>query len=173
MQLLSPSERYFSSFQQSVGEWERKYQDGAGIRDLEAIRHRDGFREWVSQLRAEEDHPAQEGFVTCTYFWIIENEQYLGSIVLRHHLNAYLENFGGHIGYSVRPSARSRGVATQALKSTLALAAQRKISSVLLTCSTTNKASQRVIENNGGVLENKVSLDGEEICRYWAPTGLV
>ena len=38
---------------------------------------------------------------------------------LRHHLNDYLLAYGGHIGYSVRPSERKNGYASQMLCMTL------------------------------------------------------
>jgi predicted acetyltransferase len=38
--------------------------------------------------------------------------------------------------------------------------------SALITCDTTNLASRKVIEANGGTLADE--QDG--ICRYWAPT---
>mgnify|MGYP002236365423 FL=1 len=38
---------------------------------------------------------------------------------LRHHLNDYLLAYGGHIGYSVRPSERKNGYASQMLRLTL------------------------------------------------------
>lgn len=30
-----------------------------------------------------------------------------------------------------------------------------------------NVASRKTIEANGGILENTVEIDGDEICRYW------
>lgn len=68
MQLERPSERLFRSFQQSMLEWEGAHQDGAGIRDAALLGTEDGFSAWVMQLRAEEDVPAGEGFVTCSYY---------------------------------------------------------------------------------------------------------
>ena len=52
-------------------------------------------------------------------FWLVRNEQrILGCSRLRHTLNVFLEEEGGHIGYDVRPSERRRG-ADQKQKSNL------------------------------------------------------
>ncbi|MBL9208296.1 MAG: GNAT family N-acetyltransferase [Opitutaceae bacterium] len=58
----------------------------------------------------------------------------------------------GHIGYTVVPWKRNRGYATQALRATLSLAKKEGLAWVDLTTDTTNTASIRVIETNGGTL---------------------
>jgi len=171
MQLERPSERLFRSFQQSMLEWEGGHQDGAGIRDAALLATEAGFAEWVMQLRAEEDVPAGEGFVTCSYYWMVQDDEYLGSIALRHELNDFLRCYGGHIGYSVRPSARRRGIASQALQGVLRAAHHRGLSEVLLTCDPQNLGSRRVIEGNGGRFENEVTdADGRVFQRFWIST---
>ena len=44
------------------------------------------------------------------------NGQVVGRIALRHYLTEKLKEFGGHIGYEVRPSVRRTGVATELLR---------------------------------------------------------
>ena len=171
MQLERPTERLFRSFQQSMLEWEGAHQDGAGIRDAAQLATKAGFAQWVKQLRAEEDVPAGEGFVTCSYYWMVQNDEYLGSIALRHELNGFLRSYGGHIGYSVRPSARRRGLATRALQGVLAIAHHRGLAEVLLTCDTQNVGSRRVIEGGGGQFENEVTdAAGRVFQRFWIST---
>lgn len=90
-----------------------------------------------------------------------------GSIDIRHRLNEYLLQFGGNIGYSVRPSQRRKGYATEMLA--LALEECRKwgLNRALVTCDKTNIGSAKTIQKNGGVLENEV-LEGDRITqRYW------
>ncbi|HEY7926376.1 MAG TPA: GNAT family N-acetyltransferase [Candidatus Dormibacteraeota bacterium] len=80
--------------------------------------------------------------------------------------NERLREVGGHIGYGVRRSARRRGHATAMLRGVLPKAFALGIHPALVTCRTDNLASRRVIEHNGGVLEDE--RRGE--LRYWVPT---
>ncbi len=82
----------------------------------------------------------------------------------------YLTRFGGHIGYSVRPSMRGRGIGTRMLKEVLKLCKDEyHLKRVLVTCSEDNEGSRKVILNNGGVLENRILYppEGKMIERYW------
>nr|WP_319464069.1 GNAT family N-acetyltransferase [Micromonospora sp. RTP1Z1] len=80
------------------------------------------------------------------------------------------QEYGGHIGYGVRPSARRRGVATFALGVALSEAARRGIDPVLVTCDDDNTASARIIERHGGVLEDVRDTELGRIRRYWIAT---
>ena len=111
-----------------------------------------------------------DGHVQATTFWAISGEgEVVGMLRLRHRLNDALLHSGGHIGYYVRPAARGTGVATEMLRLALDEARALGIERVLLTAYTTNSASVRVIEKNGGVLENVVPHPetGEPHGRYW------
>lgn len=119
--------------------------------------------------RSLEDSPRPAGHVPCTFRWIVDDTDpgtYLGSLSIRHRLTPFLLEVGGHIGYSVRPSARRRGVATAALREALPLASALGIDPVLITCDDDNIGSARVIEANGGVLED---VRGDK-RRYWVAT---
>jgi predicted acetyltransferase len=128
----------------------------------------DVFDEFVTQLRrqAEENAPRPAGFVPCTSYWWVEGHDYLGRLAIRHRLTDTLLERGGHIGYDVRPAARRRGHATAMLAAARPLANALGIDPALVTCDTTNHASRKVIEANGGILEDQ--RDGK--LRYWMPT---
>lgn len=88
-------------------------------------------------------------------------------IDLRHRLNEYLAEFGGHIGYSVRPAERRKGYASRMLAMVLSEAEKLGFDRVLVTCDKGNEASRRTIERNGGRFERE-ARDGDEIVlRYW------
>lgn len=131
----------------------------------------DEFSAFVAQRLAEEDPDAEpaEGRVHCTSRWIreIRTGEVLGFLAVRHQLTPFLLEVGGHIGYSVRPGARRRGVATAALSLGLEIAADIGIDPVLITCDTDNTASRRTIEGAGGMLEDV--RDGKR--RYWIGEG--
>jgi predicted acetyltransferase len=106
-----------------------------------------------------------------TQLWYVEDGVFLGSVSVRHQLNERLAQWGGHVGYAVRPSARGRGYASAMLAGMLdhirgALPLER----VMLTVNENNPASIRVIEKNGGVLQDKIAhpwAAGETGRRYW------
>ncbi|MFD9133151.1 GNAT family N-acetyltransferase [Streptomyces bottropensis] len=82
-------------------------------------------------------------------------------------MRAFLLHRGGHIGYSIRPSARRRGLATWALGAVLPEACAPGLGRVLITCDDDNAASARTIERNGGVLEDVRTTDEGIKRRYW------
>lgn len=96
----------------------------------------------------------------------MDGATYLGTVMIRHRLTPTLERQGGHIGYHVVPSHRRRGHATQMLAQARAICQQLGLRQVLVTCAEDNLASRRVIEVNGGALDQ--ILAGE--ARYWLST---
>jgi predicted acetyltransferase len=103
-----------------------------------------------------------------TYFLVRNGEKrILGAIDIRMELNEYLFNYGGNIGYGVRPTERRQGYATEMLSMALEIARSRGLKKVLITCDEDNLGSRRTIEKNGGILENVVTLLGERVMRFW------
>lgn len=125
------------------------------------------FARFVAQrVRArDEDAPRRSGWTACHFFWIVDDaDEYVGSLALRHELTDFLLREGGHIGYSVRPSARRQGHAREALRLALPVARDEVfLDRVLVTCLESNEPSRRAIEANGGVYED--SRNGTR--RYW------
>ncbi len=68
----------------------------------------------------------------------------------------------GHIGYSVAPWKQNLGYATEALKQILIPAKERDMPFVELTTDIDNFASQKVIQNNGGLLIEEFSKIAEQ-----------
>lgn len=172
IELIAPTGRMHSSWLTARDEWPPgAHQDGAGLHVVadDDLNGPDGFASWVKRLNQQSDRslPVGEGRVHATHWWIVDGETYLGAIDLRHYLNAFLLERGGHIGYSVRPSARRRGLATWALGAVLQKAPALGLDRVLLTCDDGNVGSVRTIVCNGGVLEDVRRTEGGVKCRYW------
>lgn len=118
--------------------------------------------------KGEQWATCEEGLVPSTLYILQNNAgRILGFIDIRHALNEYLANYGGHIGYGVRPSERKKGYATQMLKMALPIAKSFGIEEVLITCKEENVASARVMEKNGGVYEDSRSDGTHTHKRYW------
>ncbi|MFJ9411143.1 GNAT family N-acetyltransferase [Streptomyces sp. NPDC101393] len=174
-QLIAPTVRVQTSFLQAMAEFQAEGrgadEDGSAVgREIRkyADRWHDPavFAEYTAWLRSMTDEEVfgPLGYVPCDNLWYVEGDTYLGRLGLRHRLNDFLYEYGGHIGYDVRPTARRRGHATAMLRAAL-LYAHREvgIDPVLVTCDDTNTASRRVIEACGGVFEDQREVK----LRYW------
>ena len=128
------------------------------------------FAAYTQNLRAAalEDSPRPPGWVPATTMWWVDGEQYLGRLAIRHRLNDFLRDYGGHIGYDVRPSARRRGHATRMLRTALPVAHELGIDPALITCDVDNVGSRRVIEANGGQYCDQRA----QKLRFWVRTSL-
>ena len=147
---------------------------GSGLWDFDPLDvSEEGCRTVVEHLTAQADPTTElpDGRVHCTYFWITEGEgedrEVVGFLALRHTLNEWLLNEGGHIGYGVRPSRRRQGHASRALRLSLAAAADLGIERALVTCDDDNVGSRATIERCGGVYED--TRNGK--LRFWIDTG--
>ena len=132
----------------------------------------DDPQEWIDFL-AKHKNPETlpEGRVPATQLIFVreEDRKIVGMIDIRHYLSEYPEKYGGHIGYSVAPSERLKGYATQMLKATLPVCKKLGIDKVLITCIKGNEGSKRTILNNGGVYETTVYEPDEKVKleKYW------
>ncbi|MFR9755968.1 GNAT family N-acetyltransferase [Streptomyces sp. TR06-5] len=174
-ELMLPTTAVRRSFVAAMAEFEAEGRSGDGtslgddLAGFGGVWHEaEGFAAYVAAVRADECEETlrRAGFVPCTTYWYIDGDTYLGRFAIRHRLNDFLHEQGGHIGYDVRPSARRRGHATAMLREGLRHARVLGIEQVLITCDHDNSASRRVIESGGGVFEDR---RGDKL-RYWVPT---
>lgn len=91
--------------------------------------------------------------VTDTFFALdIDTRQIVGMIDLRHTLHDFLIDFG-NCGYSVRPSQRGKGIATEMLKQLLIIARNAGLEKLHLSVERDNISSIKTITKNGGIYE--------------------
>jgi len=134
-----------------------------------------GFSSYVLRLNEEaEGVNLREGYVPCSHFWLVDSQQnILGVIRVRHNIsNEFLSLEAGHIGYDIAPSFRGRGYGKLMLKLALPIAKRLGIEKALITADEDNYASRKVIEANGGQLENIVQgkVFPNLLARYWVRT---
>ena len=125
---------------------------------------------WFEELKKRScKDTVPKGLVpSSTYLGIREKDNYIvGMIDIRHYLNEYLTQVGGHIGYGVRKTERNKGYAKQMLKLALEKCKELKIKKVLITCDEDNIASEKVILSANAKLEDIRNVDGENKKRFW------
>jgi len=142
----------------------------AGEYDVDAEQLGAKFEDLIARLVAAKNPTnAPAGELPYEDLWLMEGDQWIGKLTLRTTINAKYLYAGGHIGYEIRPSKRRQGYGTVLLRMGLERARERGLHRVLLTCDETNLGSRKVIENNGGHLENAVEVEGQTVLkmRYW------
>jgi predicted acetyltransferase len=164
--LAIPAKEYKESYIQAVREFQV---EGRHLnKQLAALES--NFDDLVQQIRDEADHhKVKSGLVPQTTFWLIDDGAFIGRLSIRHELDERLLRMGGHIGYEIRPSKRKRGYGTAILRLGLEKAWELGLQRVLVTCDEDNIGSRKIIEHNGGKLENSVEIAGRavKVLRFW------
>lgn len=166
LKLVLPSPQYKEQIMGYKEEFEQNNDSMDGTAGLSnAVSFEEWYQAWQDNLC---DATVREGLVPATTFLAVdENNRLVGMIDIRHRLNDYLLQFGGHIGYSIRKSERRKGYATQMLALALKECPAWNIEKALVTYDKENIGSAKTICNNGGILENEV-IQGDRITqRYW------
>lgn len=129
--------------------------------------------EWIRmcQLRKSGDTCKQTGADVPSHTYLAvrkKDNKIVGIIDLRIHINhPILGTWGGHCGYTVRPSERGNGYAKEMLRLNVQNAKNLGLDKILVTCHTYNIASEKTILANGGMYENTIDVDATAIKRYW------
>jgi predicted acetyltransferase len=154
------------AFQDMLEAWDNSPGFSMTFGLLEDMSFESYLKMW-SAWKLEENCP--DGFVPSTGLYAFVGETIVGKVNLRHRLNDFLLNVGGHIGYGVIPSQRGKGYATEMLKLALDFCRGMNLLKVLVTCDEKNLQSRRVIEKNGGVLESTYDpMNGSsKKMRFW------
>lgn len=163
MKLIKPNKKYAQSWYSAIKEFNAEKSKGFWNIPTPPTT----FKEYKQRT---DDHAKGKSlpdfWPQSSTFWLIDNNKFVGHSNLRHTLTKKLKNYGGNIGYYIRPTARQKGYGTKILELSLKKAKKIGLKKVLITCTETNIPPQKIIEKNGGKLINKVQTEDGLIRRY-------
>ena len=182
--LVSPSVAYRDSFLAGAaeflaeGRFDSTYARSLGY-DSDALA--DHFPQFVRDLKGLADATGSFSRYPDRVLWLVHDGEYIGQTSIRPELTTpYLLTYGGHIGYSIRPSRRCRGYGKAILGLTLVASRELGLRRVLVTCDSDNVGSRKIIEHNGGQFESAMAMPSQafraegrkptqlvEKLRYW------
>lgn len=169
MKLIEPTMEY----DEQIQAYRREFLAFGGSMDgCGSLRRFDRTQDWIDQVEAlKKPETTPPDLVPMTQYLYVreEDKKIVGVIQIRHYFNEYLEKYAGHIGYSVCPSERRKGYATQMLRLVLPECKRLGLDKVLICCVQGNEGSRKTILNNGGVYESTVYLAQRNLYleRYW------
>lgn len=129
-------------------------------------RYLDNFEDWLVKLEGDKKSPITEEKVPAeTYFLVRESDnRIVGMINIRLALNEKLKKYGGHIGYSIRPTERQKGYNKINLYLALKVCQKHGIKEVLMDCDKDNVGSAKTMQALGGKLINEYFDDINTNC---------
>lgn len=128
----------------------------------------ENYEEWLNSVTLNTDPKTVNvnWVVTDTFFAVRKSDfKIIGMIDLRHILNEFLKDLG-NCGYSVRPTERKKGYATEMLQLLLHTAKEAGMNELHISVEKDNTASVMVIQKNGGIYERSFLFEDETADIY-------
>lgn len=172
--LVKPAVEYRQSFLEALDEF---HAEGRYL-SLDGSELEENFEKYIEELNTGKRH-LRRPFVDWvepvpeTVLWLVKNDEYIGSITIRHRLNWHLEKWGGHINFIIRPSMRNKGFGKKILQKAIPYISYLGIDKALILTKPDNIAGQKVIEFCGGVFQDETQKTDRFPARrrYWLQCG--
>ena len=172
LRIIEPDEKYLSGYKEAYQLSIDNVEKGL-IKKHDLMFMNPDEKDIIQRLLDNRDKTKLKPTYVPSYdYFAVDDEKFLGIINIRITLTPALLQYGGHIGYGINPKYWKQGYGTELLKLGLEKAKDLVTDDrILITCDDDNIGSARIIEKNGGVLENKVinTDEGETFLtrRYW------
>ena len=133
MKFIEPTREY----EQQICAFRKEFlEHGDSMDGTGTLIHMADPKQWIEYCQLCKDpNTVPEGLVPATqYIFVRESDnKIVGMLQIRHYFNAFLEQYGGHIGYSVASGERRKGYASQMLQLSLSKCKELGIQRVLIT----------------------------------------
>lgn len=140
--------------------------------DIDEVR--DNFEDFVNELNSGKKNlhkPYADWIekVPETVLWLTKDNEFIGTLNIRHRLNWHLEKWGGHVNFIIRPSMRGKGFGKKILQKGMPYICYLGIDKALLTVDPEDKAAVKIVEFCGGKLEDTTQPSEKFPARrrYW------
>lgn len=143
------------------------YEYGSDINGTGGLqRYLDNYEGWLEKLEQDKKTiPNEERVPAKTYFLIrSKDNKIIGMSNIRLALNEKLKKYGGHIGYSIRPTERGKGYNKINLYLALKVCKENGIKKVLMDADKDNPASWKTMEALEGKMIREFYDDKNAKC---------
>ena len=172
LKIVEPNNKYMEEYKEAYKLTVQKYKEGVIKKHNIMFENPDKMDVVQRMIDNRDQSKLPAHFVPSYDYFAVDDDKLIGIVHIRIRLTEMLIRFGGHIGYAVNPTYWGKGYGTKILK--LVLETYKDLieeDRILITCDDDNVGSYKIIEANGGILENKVEneADGEKFLtrRYW------
>lgn len=180
LRLVRPEKKHEKQAMEYIQEFETYGSKIHGIGGL--TRYKDDYDGWLKKLAADRIQEPNEERVPAETFFLMKKlpkalhlqegttERLVGMVNIRLALNNELWAYGGHIGYSIRPSERRKGYNKVNLFLALKVCQNHGIEVTLLDCDKNNVGSAKTMRALGGRLIRECphkNWEGEDTIMQW------
>lgn len=172
LQIIEADERYLDGYKEAYLEALKQIELG-NIKKHDMMFENPDEVDIIQKIKDNRDVTKLKPTYVPSYdFFGVDGDKFIGVIHFRIKLTDRLLRYGGHIGYGINPKYWKQGYGKELLR--LGLEKHKDLieeDKILITCDDDNIGSYKIIEANGGILENKVENEdsGERFLtrRYW------
>ena len=98
MRLVYPNKKYYKSYDAAFQEYKKNKITKYNFDDIHKVDVEKKYYNYRKGINLKPNRVPQ------TTYWLVDKDEFIGEICIRHKLNESLEKYGGHIGYGVRYS---------------------------------------------------------------------
>lgn len=104
-----------------------------------------------------------------TVLWLTKDNEFIGTLNIRHRLNWHLEKWGGHVSFIIRPSMRGKGFGKKLLQKAIPYISYFGIDRALITVDPNDISANKIVKFCGGFLDDTLPATDKFPARnrYW------